>query len=67
MNRVNPKFILRNHLAQEAIELSERGDDTELHRLSAILSRPFDEQPEEEAYALPAPAGTKKQVISCSS
>lgn len=67
MNRVNPKFILRNHLAQLAIERSEGGDDTELQRLATVLSRPFEEQPGQEFYSLPAPAGTKKCVISCSS
>lgn len=67
MNRVNPKFVLRNHLAQIAIERAEGGDDTEVQHLSEILSRPFDEQPENENYSLPAPPGSKPCVISCSS
>merc|ERR1712130_60844 len=33
MNRANPKFILRNHLAQEVIESAEQGDYAPLHRL----------------------------------
>lgn len=67
MNRVNPKYVLRNHLAQRAIEQALTGDYRELNRLSGILSRPFDEQPEHESYAQPAPATEKKLLISCSS
>lgn len=67
MNAVNPKYILRNHLAQAAIEQAEAGDTSELLRLQAILARPFDEQPEFEAYADLPPAWAAGIQLSCSS
>jgi uncharacterized protein YdiU (UPF0061 family) len=67
MNRVNPKFVLRNHLAQHAIHRSEQGDDGEVRRLLAILERPFDEQPEHEAYADFPPDWAQHIEVSCSS
>lgn len=67
MRRVNPKYILRNHLAQGAIEKAEAGDYTEVARLFAILQTPFDDQPEHDSYAVPAPDWAKDLCISCSS
>jgi hypothetical protein len=67
MNRVNPKFVLRNYLAQQAIEAAERGDFGKIARLHAVLRAPFDEQPENEAYAQPAPESAKGLSVSCSS
>eukprot|EP00898_Chlorokybus_atmophyticus_P008218 jgi/Chlat1/8398/Chrsp80S07833 len=72
MNKVNPKFILRNHLAHVAIEAIEaNGDTTELETLKKILSRPYDEQPEVDAkYTQPAPKWAQRKGIcqlSCSS
>lgn len=68
MDRVNPKYILRNYLAQTAIQKAETERDfSEVDRLLALLSRPFDEQPEMEAYAAPAPDWARKLEISCSS
>ena len=50
----NPKYIPRNHRVEEAIAAAvEHGDFAPFERLNAILSRPFDEQPEHEAYAAP--------------
>ncbi|WP_297528459.1 protein adenylyltransferase SelO [Thiohalobacter sp.] len=65
--RENPKYILRNHLAQRAIEAAGRGDFSEVERLQRILSRPFDDQPVDEAYALPPPPDAPRVAISCSS
>jgi serine/tyrosine/threonine adenylyltransferase len=45
MNRVNPKFVLRNHLAEVAIQSAQAGDFTETERLLQVLQRPFDEGP----------------------
>ncbi len=45
MNRVNPKFVLRNHLAEVAIQNAQAGDFTEVGRLLNVLQRPFDEAP----------------------
>lgn len=68
MNKVNPKYILRNYLAENAIRLAEdKKDFSEVDRLLKLLQRPFDEQPEMEAYAEAAPDWGKRLVISCSS
>jgi uncharacterized protein YdiU (UPF0061 family) len=67
MNRVNPKYVLRNYLAQTAIEHAERKDFAEVRRLLAVLRRPFDEQTEHEAYAEPPPEWGRHLVVSCSS
>jgi len=67
MNRVNPKFILRNHLAQRAIEMAQQDDFTEVNRLQHILSRPFDEQPDFEQYALAPLPDEVVTDLSCSS
>ncbi|PRP85228.1 hypothetical protein PROFUN_06998 [Planoprotostelium fungivorum] len=48
MNSVNPKFVLRNHLAQEAIEAAEKGDYTEFWSLYEVLKKPFEEHLEKE-------------------
>src|SRR5690606_10463614 len=44
MNAVNPLYVLRNHLAQAAIERAERGNMDELDRLARVLSSPYTEQ-----------------------
>ncbi|MGA4635613.1 protein adenylyltransferase SelO [Pseudomonas solani] len=67
MHAVNPKYILRNYLAQRAIEAAERGDYSEVRQLHAVLDRPFDEQPGMESYAERPPEWGKHLEISCSS
>jgi uncharacterized protein YdiU (UPF0061 family) len=67
MNRINPKFILRNHLAQQAIEMAQQDDFTEVNRLQIVLSRPFDEQPAFEQYALAPLPDEVVMDLSCSS
>lgn len=67
MNRVNPKFVLRNHLAQTAIERAAQKDFSEVERLLRVLSRPFDEQPEHAAYAAEPPEWAQSLELSCSS
>lgn len=67
MNCVNPKFILRNHLAQRAIEMAQQDDFSEINRLQCILSRPFDEQAEFERYALAPLPDEVVSDLSCSS
>jgi uncharacterized protein YdiU (UPF0061 family) len=71
MNRVNPKYVLRNHLAEIAIARA-RGDEaprdfSEVARLLAIVERPYDEQPEHEAYAAEPPEWAQSLHLSCSS
>jgi uncharacterized protein YdiU (UPF0061 family) len=67
MNQANPKFILRNHLAQKAIELAQQDDFSEVNRLQVILSRPYDEQPEFEQYASAPLPDEVVSDLSCSS
>jgi uncharacterized protein YdiU (UPF0061 family) len=67
MRRANPKYVLRNHLAQEAIEAAQLRDFSEIARLEAVLRRPFDEQPGRERYAAPPPPGALSCTIGCSS
>ena len=67
MNRVNPKYVLRNHLVQRAIELAESGDYSEIQRLHEILNSPFSEQTLPSYYAAPPPEGRERIVVSCSS
>lgn len=66
-DRVNPRYVLRTHLAQRAIERAEQGDGAEVARLLAVLRRPFDEQPGAEDYAAPPPPDAPKIELSCSS
>jgi hypothetical protein len=67
MNCVNPKYILRNYLAQIAIDKAMNKDFSEVDRLRGVLQHPYDEQPEMEHYAQPAPEWGKRLVVSCSS
>ncbi|MDB5985443.1 MAG: YdiU family protein [Nevskia sp.] len=67
MNAVNPKYVLRNHLAQAAIEAAQGGDYSEIARLFTLLQKPFDEQPEYAVYAAEPPASARHIEVSCSS
>ena len=67
MHRANPKYVLRNYLAQNAIEHAQNGDFAEVRKLLSILERPFDEQPEHEAYAALPPDWAAHLEVSCSS
>jgi serine/tyrosine/threonine adenylyltransferase len=59
--------VLRNHLAQTAIERAQQGDFGETQRLLQVLERPYDEQPEHEAYAAFPPDWAGQLEVSCSS
>jgi uncharacterized protein YdiU (UPF0061 family) len=68
MNRVNPKYVLRNHLAQTAIaRATEQRDFSEIDRLLELLRDPYSERPDMGQYAAPPPDGGRKIVVSCSS
>lgn len=71
MNRVNPKYIPRNYLAQQAIDLVEAGDASFLGRLLTALENPYDEQPEYEDLAAKRPDWARNKpgcsMLSCSS
>jgi uncharacterized protein YdiU (UPF0061 family) len=67
MNRVNPKYVLRNYLAQLAIEKAQQKDYSEIDRLLTLLHNPFRDQPEMDGYAAPPPNWGKHVAVSCSS
>lgn len=64
----NPKYILRNYLAQNAIEAAEQDNDfSEVDRLLTLLKNPYAEQPEFESYSAAPPESAKGLELSCSS
>lgn len=71
MNSVNPKFVLRNYLAQLAIDAAEQGDFSVVRKLQDVLRRPYDDHPEHEAWAGRRPDWARERVgcsmLSCSS
>lgn len=67
MNAVNPKYILRNYLAQQAIEQATQGDYQRLNDLLQVLNTPYEEHPAFEAFATASPDWGKQLAISCSS
>lgn len=67
MNSVNPLYILRNYLAQQAIAAAEQGDTAPLHELMQVLKQPYQKQQGKEAFAAPPPDWGKAMSISCSS
>ncbi|MBP6277677.1 MAG: YdiU family protein, partial [Limnohabitans sp.] len=67
MLRTNPKFVLRNHLAEVAIRQAKAGDFSEIDTLYNLLQSPFDEHPGFEAYADLPPDWADQLEISCSS
>ena len=67
MHAVNPLYVLRNYLAQKAIDAAEDGDYSEVRRLHQVLTRPFDAQDGMQAYAERPPEWGKHLEISCSS
>ncbi|MEI6183209.1 MAG: YdiU family protein [Polynucleobacter sp.] len=67
MNAVNPIYILRNHLAQAAIEKAQRKDFSEVAKLLSILEKPFDAQDQYTEYAAAPPPDLEAIEVSCSS
>jgi uncharacterized protein YdiU (UPF0061 family) len=67
MLAVNPKFVLRNHLAEQAIRRAQAQDYTEIERLRQLLASPYDEHPGCEADADFPPDWASSIEISCSS
>ena len=56
MHAINPWVIARNHRVEEALAAATRGELQPMQQLLAALRRPFDQHPQQEAYAQPAPA-----------
>ena len=68
MNRANPKYVLRNYLAEVAIRKARDDHDySEIENLRKLLSAPFDEQPQHEHYAALPPDWAAHLEVSCSS
>ena len=67
MHRANPKYVLRNYLAQQAIEKAQIKDFSEVQKLLAVLDHPYDEQPENEHYSALPPDWASELEVSCSS
>lgn len=67
MDAVNPKYILRNHLAQIAIEKAQHKDFSEIAILLKILESPYEEQEAYSSYATPPSPDLSAVEVSCSS
>jgi len=71
MNRINPKFVLRNYVAQLAIDRAEQGDGSVVQELLHVLQSPFDEHPGKERFAEKRPEWARNRpgcsMLSCSS
>ncbi len=67
MLAANPKFVLRNYLAQKVIDAAEGGDYRPLQTMVDLLRSPFDEHPDHEPWAAAPPESGKHMPVSCSS
>ncbi|MGQ7946909.1 protein adenylyltransferase SelO [Flavobacterium sp. WC2509] len=71
MNAVNPKYVLRNYIAQLCIDDADKGDYSLLNELFELLKKPYDEQPNSQKWFAKRPDWARDKVgcsmLSCSS
>lgn len=71
MNLVNPKYVLRNYMAQLAIDAADKGDYSVIEELYSLLKKPYDEQPDKQNWFAKRPGWAKEKIgcsqLSCSS
>ena len=67
MNANNPKYILRNYMAQEVIEAAESSDFSALETVIEVITSPYDELEQYKHFANRSPDWAKNLEISCSS